>query len=351
MRRGDFERIAVFRALQLGDLLVAVPALRALRAAYPRAHLTLIGLPWTSALVQRLPWLDGFLSFPGHPGLPERAPEPGALDTFVAGARRLRPDLAIQLHGSGEVSNAIVARLGARQAAGFYPAGAVCPDPRWFVPWPQSGREAERLMRLPLHLGAPDTGQALELGVLADDDAEADAFWSAAGGQPQRYVCVHPGARWHSRRWPAERFAAVAAELRARGNAVVLTGSAGETDTLNAFRASIGGPIVDASCRTSLGGLAALLRRARLLLSNDTGVAHLAAAVGTPGVIVSSGADAERWAPLDACRNRLLQHDTACRPCTFERCPTGHECARGVSERRVLEECLAVLDRTLRHAA
>jgi ADP-heptose:LPS heptosyltransferase len=162
---------------------------------------------------------------------------------------------------------------------------------------------------------------------------------------------VHPGARWRSRRWPAERFAAVARELHRRGYAIVLTGSGAEEETLAAFRACVGQPLIDASRRTSLGGLAALVGGAQLLLSNDTGVAHLAAAVGTPAVIVSCGADARRWAPLNPARHRMLQHELACRPCTHERCPTGHECALAVSPESVLAECQALLDGGLRHAA
>jgi ADP-heptose:LPS heptosyltransferase len=351
MHRARFERIAIFRALQLGDLLVAVPAMRALRTAFPRAHLTLIALPWASELVPRLPWLDDFLAFPGHPALPERAPEPGALAAFFTRAAQLHFDLAIQLHGSGEITNGIVARLGARQVAGFHPDGAACPDPRWFVTWPDRGREAERLLGLPLHLGAAQTSLALEFALCTEDRAETERLWGAAGGRAEQYICVHPGARLRSRRWPAERFAQVAEALRGKGLRVVLTGSAGDAQAVSGFRAALGEPIVDVSGRTSLGGLAAMIADARLLLSNDTGVAHLAAALRTPSVIVCSGADAQRWAPLDQRRHRMLHHDTACRPCSYEQCPTGHECALGVSAGSVLAECERQLDPELRYAA
>jgi ADP-heptose:LPS heptosyltransferase len=131
----------------------------------------------------------------------------------------------------------------------------------------------------------------------------------------------------------------------------VLTGSAAEAQTLAEFRTLAGTPIIDAAERTALGALGALLRGARLLLSNDTGVAHLAAAVGTPGVIVCSGADAQRWAPLDPQRRRMLHHPVPCRPCSFELCPTGHECALGVPPHAVLQACLELLDAGFRHAA
>jgi ADP-heptose:LPS heptosyltransferase len=351
MTHGDIERVAVFRALQVGDLLVAVPALRALRALFPRAHLSLVALPWAQALAARLPWLDGFLPFPGHPQLPERTPEPGELQRFLDDVQALDLDLAVQLHGSGQVTNSLVAQFGARQVAGFHPAGADCPDPRWFLPWPEQGREAERLLRLPHHLGAPEVPLALEIAVLPEDEAEVDGLWSGVGGRPPRYVCVHPGARWRSRRWPPAHFAAVARALHRHGCAIVLTGSPAEAETLDEFRRVASVPLIDAANRTSLGGLAALLRGACLLLSNDTGVAHLAAAVCTPGVIVCSGADARRWAPLDPKRRRMLHHPVPCRPCSFELCPTGHECALGVAPPAVLRACLELLDESVRHAA
>src|SRR3954453_11632102 len=112
---GDPRRIAVFRALQLGDLLCAVPALRALRRAFPQAAISLIGLPWARDFVTRFSHLvDRFVEFPGYAGLPERPPDPGAWPAFVEQSHEAAYDVAIQLHGSGERTNAIVAALGAR---------------------------------------------------------------------------------------------------------------------------------------------------------------------------------------------------------------------------------------------
>src|SRR5690606_18308933 len=114
------QNIAVFRALQLGDMLCSVPALRALRQALPNAHITLIGLPNATGFVQRFSrYLDHLMVFPGMPGMPEQAARPEALPSFYATARARRFDLAIQLHGSGGLTNAIVHQLGARHCAGF----------------------------------------------------------------------------------------------------------------------------------------------------------------------------------------------------------------------------------------
>jgi ADP-heptose:LPS heptosyltransferase len=101
---------------------------------------------------------------------------------------------------------------------------------------------------------------------------------------------------------------------------------------------AIGASAIDMTGRTSLGALAALIEGADLLVSNDTGVAHLAAAARTPSVIVSSGSDAARWAPGDTRLHRTLAHNIECRPCMYEDCPIGHPCALGTTVAAVLAE-------------
>ncbi|MFL5845870.1 MAG: glycosyltransferase family 9 protein, partial [Solirubrobacteraceae bacterium] len=115
-------RIAVFRALFLGDLLCSIPALNALDRRFPDAEITLVGLPWAKELAERLPAVDHFAEFPGYPGIPEVPCGPGRMTDFLAEARRVGYDLAIQLHGSGEISNGFVADLGASTSLGFGPA-------------------------------------------------------------------------------------------------------------------------------------------------------------------------------------------------------------------------------------
>lgn len=337
--------ILVFRALMLGDWLCATPTLRALRAAAPQARLVLCGLPWTRELAGRLAMVDEFLPFPGHPALPERIPEPGAFEHFLATTRDRRFDLALQLHGSGSIVNPLVASLGARYTAGFaVPGTEVGLD--LAVPWPAQGTETERCLALTDALGAPRAGLHIDFPLTAADRQDTRR-WLAAAGVTGRYAILHPGSQLPSRRWAPERFAAVADALASRGIATVLTGTAGEAPLAAALRAACRHPPVDLVGRTaSLWTLGALVESAALVVANDTGLSHIAAALRTPSVIVASGSDVPRWAPADERLHPVHWHATSCRPCAHAVCPTGHECAAGVSADAVIATALALLEST-----
>jgi ADP-heptose:LPS heptosyltransferase len=335
----SIRQIVVFRALVLGDLLCATPALRALRAGCPAARITLVGLPWAAELVERLDSVDDFIEFPGHPGLPERRCDLRELPTFLARVQRLRADLALQLHGSGSIVNPLVKCFGARRTAGFFDAHAwrSTDDGDLFVPWLEHGHEIERLLRLTDALGLPRRGMHIDFPLVDADRAALRKAWSGID-RARPYVCVHPGAQLPSRRWPPERFAAVADAIATAGRTVVLTGAASEADVVDAVRRAMRRPAVDLAGRTSLWTLGALLQDAERLVSNDTGVSHVAAALGVPSVVVSSGADVSRWAPLDHGRHHVLWADMPCRPCSHRECPTGHECATAIESGEVVRQ-------------
>ena len=301
-------RVAVLRALTgLGDLLCLVPALRALRAGLPDARLTLVGLPEAAPVVERFPhYVDELVVLPGWPGLPEHEADLAKLVPFLASMQERSFDLALQLHGSGVVSNPLAALLGARHTAGFNLAGQFCPDPRRFLPYLDHEPEVRRALRLVEHLGLPASDESLEFPLGPDDELALSAVEETAGLAPGSYACVHPGANVAPRRWPTERFAAVADGLARRGLAIVLTGTAGEASLTAAVARAMDTPAIDLAGRTPLGALAALVSKSRLLVANDTGVSHLAGALRTPSVVVFSASDPQRWAPLDQDRHRVI---------------------------------------------
>ena len=298
-------RIAVVRALQLGDLLVAVPALRALRRRFPRAEVTLVGLPWAVEFAARFArYVDRFAAFPGWPGIPERGFDARRVRAFFARQRRRGYDLAVQLHGSGTAINPFMFALGATRVAGPY-EGARPRELDYAAPYEWTGHEIDRCLRIAALLDADVSDRSLEFPVRGDERA---AVRGLLGRSRQRRIAVHAGARSRRRRWPAARFAAVAGELaRECGATIVLTGSAREARLTRALATRLDAPSVDLAGRTPLGVLAAVLAASDLVLSNDTGVGHLAVAVGAPSVTVWGDADPERWAPLDRDRHPIVR--------------------------------------------
>jgi len=345
------ENIAVFRALHLGDMLCATPALRALRGAFPSAQITLIGLPAARDLVSRLDYIDDMLEFPGFPGLPERAPDIQALPEFLLSAQAKRFDLIVQMHGDGMLTNSLCATMGARLTAGFYPTGGWCPDAERYTPWAPRGAEVRRWLRLIQFLGMAARGEQLDLPVRADEQRRYGELALVHGLQRHRYVCVHPGARLPSRRWPAERFAEIGDWLHEQGLSVVITGRADERDMIAKMRSAMRAPAIDLVGATDLGMFAALIAEARLLVSNDTAASHIAAATRTPSVVICAGSDPERWAPLDAERHQVVHHPVICRPCAHVECPFEHPCAVAVTPEMVVQRARVLLRKEMLRAA
>lgn len=336
--RSSVRRIAVFRALQLGDLLLSVPALRSLRAGFPDAEITLIGLPWARSFTQRFRCsIDRFVEFAGYPGLREIEVDPERVARSLEEQRAYRYDLAIQMHGSGRISNHFVLELGAGLTAGYYegerPAGLSLA-----APYPGAGPEIERNLALVRLLGCPDLGSDLHFPLFDQDRAEASTLLRGLPEDGSPRIGLHPGARPPARRWPAERFAAVADDLARRcGAAVVLTAGPGEKETACAVERCMVTAPLNLAERTSLGGLAAVIDRLDLFISNDTGPAHIADAVDTPSVTIVGPADPRRWAPLNARRHPIVRQPVPCSPCPYTDCPIDHRCLRRIQPQTVVQ--------------
>lgn len=303
----DIDEILILRALQLGDLLCAIPAIRALKKAQPDSRIVLIGLPWAASFVSRFSrYFSGFINFPGFPGLIEQPFNATDFMNFISRLRHRKADLFIQMHGNGTISNDISVMSQASRLAGFYVKGGHCPDSQLYMPYPAEVSEVKKHLMLMEFLGVPSAGEHLEFPV---SDAEQERYFEigrthglVAGG----YVCVHPGARDTRRRWEAVKFAEVADAMAAKGYRVVLTGSREEYDAVHKVAAAMKHPAVNLAGKTGLGELAMLIKHARLLFANDTGVSHIAAAVGTQSIIVFLVSDPARWAPENKDLHRVI---------------------------------------------
>lgn len=298
------KKIAVFRGLFLGDLVAATPALRALRRGYPGAEITLVTLPWAKALASHLsPPVDRMIPYPGAPGLDGISGDPLELERFVEEMRAERLDLAVNLHGKGPQSTRFVARFGARRMAAFAPEESCAPVPNVSVPWDIEEHESAKLLRLAEAAGGMADGDEPSLRVRAEDLAQALSF-VPEDGRP--LALVHPGASTVEKRWPAEGFGEVARGLLRRGYGVAVTGGEGER-ALTQRVASLAPGARDLGGRTDLSGLVGLVEAAGLVVTNDTGPAHLAYALRTPSVTVfGPSTDRRRWGPPGSGRHEVL---------------------------------------------
>lgn len=315
LKNPEPKRIVILRALQLGDLMCGVPAFRSLRAAFPDALISLIGLPWAVDFVRRFNcYIDDFIEFPGFPGFPEQPVQIQKLPSFIESVQLSHYDLALQMQGSGGISNSLVVMLGATRNAGFYLPGQYCPDHERFLSYPVHEPEVWRHLRLMEFLGVPLVGNELEFPLTANDWEQFHDLQEKYDLEGCNYAVIHPGARSLARRWPTAWFAAVADGMAERGLRVVLTATSDEAYLTADIASQMKAPALDLAGQTSLGALGALLSASRLLVSNDTGVSHIADALKVPSVILFTASDPNRWAPVNRSLHRIVAWATAAIP-------------------------------------
>ena len=346
------DRIAVLRASWLGDLVLALPALAALRVAYPGAEITYLGAPWHPELLDGRPgpW-DRVVVVPPYPGVPDgraRSRDTPEAHTFLAERRRQRYDLAVQLHGGGG-SNPLVAALGARVSVGARDSGAL-PLDRW-LSYTGTQHEVLRCLEVVELVGAEPVGLAPRLAGVPGDAALADAALADAVLPPGtgRLVALHPGARDPRRRWPPESFAAVADALAAEGTVPVLVGrGADDRAAADAVLRAARSPVMDLVDRLSLPGLVGVLDRCCLVVADDSGPRHLAEALGTPTVGIFLERNLLNAGPLLRRRHRVsVASGATCPVCgadeTRARCGHDASLVAGIAVPEVLAHALDLL--------
>ncbi len=276
------ERIALLKPSALGDIIHSLPVLTALRRRYPHAHITWIVNRAYEPLLRGHRDLDDILPFDrraSHRGW--RAAARSWLG-FLRELRRRRFDLAIDLQGLFRTA-LMMAATGAKRRIGLSTA-------REGATWTYTDvipvadfnaiHAVDRCWRVAEALGVGDAPKEFHIPIAAKARRWAEA---ATRGYPRPWLMLGPGARWITKRWPPEHFAALARRAGdAFGGTVFLVGGEEETAAAAIVRRGLSGPCRDLTGRTTLPRLAALLERADVMLANDTGPLHLAAALGRP---------------------------------------------------------------------
>jgi ADP-heptose:LPS heptosyltransferase len=280
-RLSNVRKIAFLRPNAVGDFVFALPALHALKHAYPDAELVLLGLPWHAAFLHGRPGpVDRVLVVPplAGIGLAPNAGDEEARRTFVAAMRDEGFDIACQMYGGGRYSNPLLASFGARLTVGARADGAA-PLDRW-VPYAEPANRRLALLEVAALAGAAQLALEQELAVTAADRSAAAA--AAPSGAP--LVLLQPGSSDPRRCWPPAAFAAVGDALAAMGARIAVNGTDAEAPLVGRVIKAMRSPATDLSGKLDLGGLCGLIEGAACVVSNDTGPLHLALAIGTPCV-------------------------------------------------------------------
>ncbi|VXB81825.1 Glycosyltransferase family 9 protein [Microbacterium sp. 8M] len=348
----DVRRIAVLRGGGLGDVLFAVPAIQALRAAYPAAELTLLGTASAELLAARPGGVDRVRRLPAVPGITAPA-GPAPADPVASSVGALRAehlDLAVQLHGGGRHSNPFLLELGARHTVGTRTPDAAPLERNLDYVYYQ--HEVLRALEVAGLAGAVPVALEPRLALSADERARG-----REACPPGPFVVLHPGATDPRRRWPLERFAAVARRLLDDGVRVVLVGGGADAQLchrLARLLADRAAGVTDLAGRLDLPGLAGVLAAADVMLGNDSGPRHLAQAVGTRTASVYWFGNLVNAGPLGRGRHRVqLSWTTRCPVCgrdctqvgwTAERCAHDDSFVADVDPEAVLSDVESLLD-------
>ncbi len=347
------QKIAVLRANGLGDFIFTLPALKALRSAYPQSEIVLLAKEWHRLFLLNRPGpVDRVIPVPRSLGVneasdwePENPREDEDRSEFFEQIRAENFDLALQMHGGGRNSNPFLLNLGARITAGLRTPDAL--DLDFTVPYVYFQHEVLRMLEVVSLVGAPLVAIEPSLHVTDADRAEADELLEIDG---QPLVVLQPGAGDGRRRWSTEKFAAVGEALTGEGMRVVVTGSAADRELVDRLLASTSAPLVNLCGRLSLGGLTGLLAQSDLFIGNNSGPLHLAQAVGASTVGIFWCGNLINAGPASRSRHRpLLSWTLDCPVCGVNtmdgKCDHSASFVDSISVEDVLSEARSLLGR------
>jgi heptosyltransferase-2 len=320
----EFSNILVRATNWVGDAVMCLPVLRAIRGRFPQAHIAILAKPAVADLYARESCADEVIRYEGEPGQV---------------ARNLRPrgfDCAILLQNAFEAAwIAWLARIPNRIGYNRDGRGLLLTHP---VPVPKRGEipRHERFYYLELLRRA---------GLIANLPESPMIRLEHAAATPARIIGVSPGAAYgNAKRWLPERFAESAGKLAARrGASVALFGSASERSVCEQIAGLLNGhSVVNYAGQTTLAQFIDLAAGCELFLTNDSGAMHIASALGVRTVAIFGATDDLATGPTGA-KARVVREPVECSPCLLRECPIDHRCMRCVSTDRVVEEALALL--------
>lgn len=320
----------------IGDAVMATPALHAIRQGFPGAHIAIVANPLAAELFTFHPDCDQVIRFDKRGGHGRVR----GFWHFCMALRRERFDVAILLQNAFEA--AAMARLaGIPRRAGYRTDGRALLLTHGVpaVDKKHGLHHVDYYLHMLGRLGIETTGRRLSLALTAEEQAGVRARLGAGD-----WIAVNPGASYGAaKRWIPERFAAVADALAGEfGGRVVLTGGPGEAEIGRDIERAMRVAPLNLIGQTSVRELMAVLAQCRLVVTNDSGPMHIAAAFGVPLVAVFGPTDHTTTSPLaDNCR--IVRSAAECAPCMLRECPTDHHCMTAVTSSMVLDAARSLL--------
>jgi ADP-heptose:LPS heptosyltransferase len=311
----NVKKIAVLRAGALGDFIVILPALHALRNTYPQAEIVLLGRHWQQEfLVKGRCPVDRVEVVPVTHGIGHeygQREDIYALEDFFSRMRAEKFDIAISFHGNGISANAFVNELSARVTAGSWCEGAAKLNRSIHYYYYQ--HEVMRYLEIAGLVGATTDMTEPSICILPQDWEDLNRFNIYDEGQS--YVLINPVANDIRRMWPLENYSTLADLLSKRDVTVIFVGSVGDRAIANDTIYAMQHKAINA-CGISIGGLAALASQASLMIAPDTGPLHVAQAVRCPTVGLYWAPNVINWAPLNRAIHRpVISWQLACPQC------------------------------------
>jgi heptosyltransferase-2 len=320
----------------LGDAVLGIPAMRAVRNLFSDAEITLLILPEVAGLFRSARYIDTVWA----------RPRSGFGDWYVSAqeVHRRRFDLAILLPNS--FVSALTAFAGrVPERIGYATDGRSMLLTRAVTPPGTKLHQVGYYMHLIQQAFGQVPQPALAIRATDDERTEARQLFLSEGLDPeQAYIVVNPGAAFGSaKRWPEDRYAALADRVAEElGAQVVIVGSDSERPIAERVRSAMQRPATLLSGKTTLETLIGVLADAALVLTNDSGPMHIAAALGVPTTAVFGSTDSQVTSPVGV-RTRVVRHGVSCSPCLLRECPIDHRCMERVTVEQVYEAAVRLV--------
>lgn len=300
-----FKKIAVLKASGLGDFIFSLPALTAIRETFPESEIVYLGRVWHKIfLLRRKSLIDRVVVIPPAYGVGTEEAylnNQAELQKFFGKMQAEKFDLGLQLHGGGKHSNPFLLKLGAKFNIGTKTEDAVRLDKT--IPYHYYQNEYLRWLEVVSLIGAKTANINPQIEARAEDLAEAK---KALGKMNRKIIILHPGATDIRRRWLTDRFAKVGDYFAQKGFRIIVTGSGSEEKIVRAVVGQMKSPADNFFNKLSINGLTGLLSLSELVISNDTGLLHLADALGKKTVGIYWGINFINAAPVFREKNLCL---------------------------------------------